>query len=742
MEYDIIYDLDDKILLLYDYVYNINSTNCFNIDKINLGKISMNDIKILLIDNNNNNKDEIEFYNKNNKDIFKNKFKLLNNYDIDFIFKRYSDNFTTLVKIKFYKNYDEINSFESKINNDSLFSYILSELILTKKTKHILLPIINIDISCNNIKKFINNEIINQKIKDLINTNQILNICCLQIRESYFQMEVLDTYLNTCNNINYKSLIFQLLHTLAIIQREYEGFRHNNLILKNIYIYKLKESTDYYEYEGFNNDKFYINNIDFDIKITNFDYSIIPKYYGLFNYKNNIDKINAYYDIYIFLNDLLTFINNNNKIIDKDLKKFFDLYLPSKIRNNYNNENLINPIDLLYDIYFNEYRINNNNNNNKNLINNISLNHNYLAGKTIMSETTETVSESITEIKNNYKINTIIESDKISVLGNQTILNNKYNKKSHLNIMFDNKRILKKEKKNDNYLNRKNINITTKIMKGGAGEKQEIMSYRAEKNTPFISNDQKKMQDNRNKENPIREPPVILEQKIYDTSQKPQQKPQFPPTFIPLYDQDGSTMNHLLPYSNVVNQPPLQKVYNISLTNPLGSYSSINKIYEDILPGEQYNYTSISIFERSQLINFLRNNILELHDGEEMTITGGKNSILSYIKILDINPYTINKNPYMDLPRNFLLYRAAYPVRFEQKSNTINIGKPSMGINVRIYMMSFGDINCNKIKFKNGDADNFDLWREIKYYDFIKNEIIKKKISPNFISPILYKIIY
>ena len=122
-----------------------------------------------------------------------------------------------------------------------------------------------------------------------------------------------------------------------------------------------------------------------------------------------------------------------------------------------------------------------------------------------------------------------------------------------------------------------------------------------------------------------------------------------------------------------------------------------------------------------------------------MTVSGGKNSLLSYIKILDINPYTMNKNPYSDLPRNFIIYRAGYPVRFDDKNKLIGLSKQSMGINVRMYMMTIGDLRCKTIN-ANINADNFDLWREIKYYDWVRDNLIKKKVSPNFIAPILYKI--
>jgi hypothetical protein len=82
--------------------------------------------------------DENDYYEEIKKDIFNGKFKFLS-YDDDnniIYLKRYSDQFPVTVKISFYKN-DKLNSFENEINNDSLFSYLLSDLVLSKKTKHI-----------------------------------------------------------------------------------------------------------------------------------------------------------------------------------------------------------------------------------------------------------------------------------------------------------------------------------------------------------------------------------------------------------------------------------------------------------------------------------------------------------------------------------------------------------------------------------------------------------------------------
>ena len=773
------YDLEDKINLIYDYLYNLNSKNCFSFNKITLGKIGLEDFKIGLVDSDNN-KDDFDFYNKTKLDILNGRFKLLS-FDEEsnqITLKKYSNQFPVNVKVSFYSNNKIVNLFDCNINNDSLFSYLLSQLVLAKKTKHILLPIINCDINFSEIEHFTKDDISNQKIKTALLNGKITETCCLQLREHFFKTINLDEYLKE-NLCSYKALLFQVIHTLAIIQQEFEGFRHNDLQLKNIIIYLKKNSDSYTEYDGFKNDKFYLPNNGFDIKITNFEYSVIPKHYGLFNLKNNnikfADQLNPYYDLFVFLNDLIegtTLLQSNkdNGNCDAETKKFLDRIIPPHIRG-LNNKNflknmiIVRPIDLLYDKYFDEYK----NKPSKNYIQETITNHQYLTGK---------------------NIDTFMDSDNYSILGNQDkIISNSnimmHNEKSS-NSTTDQIRIIKKElieKSNhklsrvlkggnldleissnnfsNNFSNDNNQKLKIKQTKSkqntfngsrtissdssnqynlhGGSEKPELAPYKAEKNTPFLSNDQRDTFKKRSDENPIREPPIILEQKVYDTSQRPAPKSQFPPTFIPLYGQDGEVANHLLPYSKVPNQPPVQKVYNVSLSNPLGNHTSINRIYEDVLPGDPHNFTALSLYERKQLIDYLRNNILNSIDGEEMNVTGGKNSLLSYIKILDVNPYTIKKNPYIDLARNFLLYRAGYPVRFDEKNKMIGIGRPSMGLNIRMYMMSLGDLRCKTIN-KYINTDKFDLWREIKYYDWVRDDIIKKKVSPNFICPVLYKI--
>jgi hypothetical protein len=51
----------------------------------------------------------------------------------------------------------------------------------------------------------------------------------------------------------------------------------------------------------------------------------------------------------------------------------------------------------------------------------------------------------------------------------------------------------------------------------------------------------------------------------------------------------------MAPYNLVPNQPQINKIYNISLSDPLGNHSYINKIYEDVLPSEKTVYSFLTL---------------------------------------------------------------------------------------------------------------------------------------------------
>jgi len=824
--------MEEKINLLYNFLYNDSFNDCFNIDKITLGKINMNDIKIV------NEIEAMEIL----KEIVNSKLSFLNfnNEDNIILLKRFSDTFPVTVKIGTY--IDDTNNLSSPSNNDALFSYLLSSLVINKHTSHILLPIVNFDIKYEKIEPLLKNLPIYKSINDKVEFNEIKNIFSVRIREHFFQSKNLKEYLKE-NKCDFRQLIFQVIHTLAIIQKEFPGFRHNNLSMENIIIYLKKKDVSKNTYI-FGNYKWVIPDIGFDIKITNFEKATLPKYYGIKNQRDTdipfINELNPYFDLHTFMSSL---VSNFLSDCDLETKKFVDKILPFKLRGMYylnKNETLFKPSDLLKDSYFNKYKQNNKEESETNK---------EPLGTNKESETNEEELGTNEEVK-------LLESNKYlnkKKLGKITLDTENYNmlfkskprqtgsgENKEFEMPLDKPESFKTndEKKVENINNppkpedKKSYNPDKKPYNPDkkpynpdkkpynpdgpkpwepghpkydpnykpSGPKpwepghpkydpnykpsykpENKQNYKPENKPESESNDENsrpKKEENVRKikeyedENinrvqqkphkfeykpektpwsepiketpkppfkPREEPPKIIypsenfnENKKYDSLDE---KPDIPPGIIPLYDPDGMVMSQMMPYGRVAAQP-INKIYNISLSDPLGNHSVINKIYEDVLPSDKTVYTFITLKEREVIKKFLRNSILDKYDGEEFSIQGGKQSLLSWIKIYDINPYSKTTNPYQDLPYGFLLYRSAYPIKYNKENGAIKATPTSIGINIRIYQMSEGASIFNLIN-KPTECEYFDVWRDIIYYREI-DKIIKEKVSPNFINMLLY----
>jgi len=349
--------MEEKINLLYNFIYNDSFNNCFDIEKIQLGKIKIDDIKIISSD------ESIQLL----KEVVDGKLSFIsydNNNEIIYL-KRFSDSFPVIIKICTYK--DDVNNLVNFSNNDALFSYILSQLVINKKTKNILLPIINFDISFEKIEPLLKNLPIYKTIKDKVEYNEIKNILSVRIREQFTQSKILKEYLmdNICEH---NKLLFQLIHTLALIQKEFPGFRHNNLTVNNVLVYINKNPEDL-TYE-FGNGKWILKENIFTIKITNFEKATLPKYYGVQNQRDTdvpyITEVNEYFDLHTFLNSLTdksTSLEKNLSNCRLETKKFIDKVLPNNVRTNKNgnfylnkNEVLFKPSELLKDPYFNIFK--------------------------------------------------------------------------------------------------------------------------------------------------------------------------------------------------------------------------------------------------------------------------------------------------------------------------------------------------------------------------------------------------
>lgn len=249
--------------------------------------------------------------------------------------------------------------------------------------------------------------------------------------------------------------------------------------------------------------------------------------------------------------------------------------------------------------------------------------------------------------------------------------------------------------------------------------------------------------------------------------QKQQQPPLYLPSYQHLYQPPGTFIGatQILPIINNMK---------IESKGMFDNHENMMTIYEDALPPKLFGASYETLEERINLNEYVRN-ILTRQDNNPL------NNLRQFVhkfKFLDLNPYNCNlfsNNPYFDLPKDMLLYRTCYPVTYNHKSGQAMCARNSTSINLRIYKFSNEDIAKRlpqhfDIAIKQlpvttryrermttaavampvalvapeNDQQNIkksELWREITLYCFIRDNILKPKICPNFTMIYAYNII-
>lgn len=227
-----------------------------------------------------------------------------------------------------------------------------------------------------------------------------------------------------------------------------------------------------------------------------------------------------------------------------------------------------------------------------------------------------------------------------------------------------------------------------------------------------------------------------------------------PSAFVPIqnsyypsgYPYVHSSGNPQYPYHFTPNNVPIIKNYNLSMPNPSGDHFKYADLYEDALPQEKgvYKNSSITLEERLEIFTYVREVFIRTSEGEEISInsklkdTREKKNLLSHIKLLDFQPYhtsKISNNPYTHAGTDKMyIYNTCYPHEYDEVKGNTACHRFSISLNLRIYQMSIAEYNVNRLE--NFNHNEFNLWRELIFYQYVRNEILKKKICPNF--PIYY----
>jgi hypothetical protein len=236
----------------------------------------------------------------------------------------------------------------------------------------------------------------------------------------------------------------------------------------------------------------------------------------------------------------------------------------------------------------------------------------------------------------------------------------------------------------------------------------------------------------------------ILNLQLYNTQKKPDMPQIQPSAFFPSYSANPMIPPHMTNmYQNPMMGAPtvvLNKIYDIKTGGPADTHEVLNMIYEDTLPTAHIKNSYVSLGDRLKQSDYIRSILFPSGDGKEAGFTkDSKNNLLEHIKFMDLNPYNtyrFSSNPYKGLPEGYLIYRSCYPIQRDPRNGLIVCARNSMSVNVRVYKLTVGAFKINKQnKLKYSD---YNQWREVAYYEYVKERILKNKTCPNFVGMLGY----
>ena len=142
-----------------------------------------------------------------------------------------------------------------------------------------------------------------------------------------------------------------------------------------------------------------------------------------------------------------------------------------------------------------------------------------------------------------------------------------------------------------------------------------------------------------------------------------------------------------------------------------------------------YSFVSNRIY----LYDFMKNNIFKNYNGNKINLNNKKKNIfVNHIKIIGIHPNKQDIKTFYNIPDNMLIYTGCYPIKYNEKTKKTECSKNSIQISIKVIGLT---INESFFMLENIDQKSryIDAFREIKYYEYIRENIIKTFVCPNFV---------
>ena len=224
------------------------------------------------------------------------------------------------VKIVAYpkkENYGDMYNIKRPENAELMMINLLSQFVRNSETPHIVLPIATFNTS---IKPFLSlaksNLVESKKFDQFLEKHengeyyQNVSVLISEWANGGDLLDYLRKHYKSFKIRHWRTIFYQFLSVLAIIQAKYPAFRHNDMKANNLLINLIDMSKKKYKYI-INGQSYIVPNIGFQIKLWDFDFACIPKLVNnskveaeWTNKINITPHQNRYYDIHYFFNTL------------------------------------------------------------------------------------------------------------------------------------------------------------------------------------------------------------------------------------------------------------------------------------------------------------------------------------------------------------------------------------------------------------------------------------------------------
>jgi len=222
------------------------------------------------------------------------------------------------VKIVAYpkkENYGDMYNIKRPENAELMMIKLLSQFVINSESPHVVLPITTFNTS---IKPFLsltkNNIVESKKFEQFVEKYdkgeyyQNVSVLISEWANGGDLLDYIRKNYKTFKIRHWRTIFFQILSVLAIIQAKYPSFRHNDLKANNLLVNLIDMSKKKYKYV-INGQIYIVPNIGFQLKLWDFDFACIPgivdnsKVDSEWTNKINITpQQNRYYDVHYFFN--------------------------------------------------------------------------------------------------------------------------------------------------------------------------------------------------------------------------------------------------------------------------------------------------------------------------------------------------------------------------------------------------------------------------------------------------------